>query len=284
MTYHAPTLTDAIRREASKRLGQLEAKHDIKVVFAVESGSRAWGFQSPDSDYDVRGFFVRPAGAYLGLVPPPDVINPGIDELWDIELWDLGKALRLLVKGNATVAEWLQSPLIYDESGPVPYKLRDLMKRHSTPQKSACHYYGLGNTCYKGEISHKPTAMELADMATHGLVPKGITTVNYKKYLYALRAAFCIAWIDRYIEVPPMTMPQLMSHDIIPPDVRDITQTLLTKKATMGEFELGPRIAVLDAFIEDRLAWVKERGLDSLPPSQAFFNEANALLLEAVGV
>ncbi len=280
MTYHAPILTEDVRSEANKRIGRLEAEHDITVVFAIESGSRAWGFQSPDSDYDVRGFYIRPRSAYLGLVAPPETINPGIDGLWDIELWDLGKALRLLVKGNATVAEWLQSPLIYDESTAIPYKLRDLMKRNATPQTAARHYYGLGNGCYQAEINNRLTADQLAADVT----PKGLTTVNYKKYLYALRAAFCISWIDRYLEVPPMTMPQLMSHDIMGYDVRSITQDLLKKKATMGEFEQGPRMPVLDAFIEEKLNWVKSRGFDKLEPTPGFFNEANAILLEAVGL
>lgn len=281
MSYHAPTLTEDARSQANKRLGQLEAKHNIRVVFAVESGSRAWGFQSPDSDYDVRGFFIRPVDSYLGLETPPDVINPGIDEPWDIELWDLGKALRLLVKGNATVAEWLQSPLIYDENGDVPYKLRDLLKRHATPQTAARHYYGLGNGCYNGEIKNRPTK-ETLDSLPEGAQIKGFTTVNYKKYLYALRSAFCISWIDRYLEIPPMTMPQLMSMDIMPAAVRKLTIGLLEKKATMGEFEYGTRIPELDEFIEGRLAWVKSRGFDKLEPTQKFFEEANTLLLRAL--
>ena len=282
MTFIAPTLTEDVRREASKRLGQLEAKHGIKVIFAVESGSRAWGFPSPDSDYDVRGFYVRPAADYLGLTMPPDTINPGIDGLWDVELWDVGKALRLMCfKNNATVSEWLQSPLIYDENTEVPFKLRDLLKRHATPQKAAAHYYGLGNGCYQGEIKNRPTRAEI-EALPEGTQIKGFTTVNYKKYLYALRAAFCIAWIDRYLEIPPMTMPQLMSHDIMGYDVRAITQDLLKKKATMGEFEAGYRMPILDDYIEEKLAWVKSRGFDKLGPSPEFIAEANALLLEAV--
>lgn len=284
MSFTAPTLPLDVYGEANNRLGRVEAEDNVTIVFAVESGSRAWGFPSPDSDNDVRFFYVRPLSHYLGLTTPRDVIERPIEGVWDLNGWDLRKALTLLVRGNATVAEWLASPLIYREHGPLPYKIRDLIKRNSSAEASARHYFGLTRQCYEGEINNRPSAEVLAQHERDGVVIKGFTEVNLKKYLYAIRGACAIAWIQRYDEVPPMTLPQLLSHDIIPQAARDEIALLLGRKATMGEFGHGTRIAPLDVFIESMIAWVKEKGFDKLPPNAAFEREANQLLLDALGV
>lgn len=284
MSYHAPELTREAYGEANMRLGKIESSEGVTILFATESGSRAWGFPSPDSDYDVRYLYVRPISRYLGMKEPRDVLGPEIDGLWDMHGWDLRKAMQLLVKGNATVAEWLSSPLIYREHGPFPYKLRDLIKRNASPVASARHYYGLTKGCYHGEISNRPTAEENARNAAAGVIVKGLTTVNLKKYFYAARGAAAIAWVRRYDEVPPMTLPHLMSMDIMPADAREVINRLLGIKATMGELGEGQRQPALDAFIEEQMAWVKENGMDKAPEDVKFAAEANQLLLDALGV
>lgn len=284
MAFTAPTIPLETYGEANIRLGKIESEENVTILFALESGSRAWGFPSPDSDNDVRFFYVRPVSQYLGLKEPRDVIERPIDGLWDLNGWDLKKALGLLVKGNATVTEWLSSPLIYREHGPMPYKLRDLIKRHASPASSARHYFGLARQCYNGEISNRPTAAQNAQNAIDGIQIKGLTQVNLKKYLYAIRACVCIAWIKRYNEVPPMTLPHLMGFDVIPDDARTEIDALLKRKATMGEFGNGDRILALDTFIESQLEWVKGQGFDKLLPTEAFADEANQLLLDALGI
>lgn len=284
MSFHAPELTREAFGEANMRLGKVEAEENVTILYAVESGSRAWGFPSMDSDFDVRFAYIRPISRYLGLKEPRDVIERPIEGLWDLNGWDLGKALRLLVNGNATVAEWLSSPLIYREHGPFPYKMRDLIKRNASPASSARHYYGLTNTCYKSEIGCRPTAAQNAENAAAGVTIKGLTQVRMKKYFYAVRGACAIAWVRRYDEVPPMTLPALMSHDVIPSDAREITMRLLEAKAAMGELGDGQRQPALDAFIEEQIAWVKANGMDKPVDNVAFTAEANQLLLDALGV
>lgn len=281
--YTAPELPRDLLVEGTIRLGKIEAAYGVTILMAIESGSRAWGFPSPDSDNDVRFFYTRPLSQYVGLDEPRDVIEQPIDGLWDVNGWDLRKAVKLLVGGNATVTEWLSSPLIYREHGPLPYRLRDLIKRHASPEASARHYFGLTQSCYNGSISNRPTAAHMASLP-HGTIIKGITVVNQKKYLYAIRGALSIAWIERYSEVPPMTMPHLMSHDIMPGVVRAELNALLVRKATMGECMDGPRIAVFDDFIERQIAWVKSSGMDKLPVNAEFKAEANQLLLDALGI
>lgn len=284
MSFTAPQLPLEVYGEANMRLGKIEAEHNATILLAVESGSRAWGFPSPDSDNDVRFFYVRPLSHYVGLAESRDVIETPIDGLWDVNGWDLRKALQLLVKGNATVAEWLASPLIYREHGPFPYRLRDLIKRHASEEASARHYYGLTSKCYAGEIKNRPTKLEIDEAGANGQIFKGLTKVNLKKYFYAIRGACAIAWIERYSEIPPMTLPALLAQDIIPAPARAEVNRLLGVKATMGEVGEGYRIAALDEFIEASLGWVKARGFDSLQPSPLFAQEANQLLLDALGV
>src|SRR5262245_38910826 len=102
-------LSAEVREEVHRRLARIETENDARILFAVESGSRAWGFHSPDSDYDVRFLYVRSQDAYLGLYPPRDVIETPIEGLYDVNGWDLGKAMRLMIRGNSVIQEWLAS-------------------------------------------------------------------------------------------------------------------------------------------------------------------------------
>jgi len=287
MSHTAPTLSPALLAEGNRRLGKIEATHNCTILLAVESGSRAWGFPSPDSDNDVRFFYMRPLRSYLAIDPERDVIELPIDGDWDVNGWDITKALRLMVKGNATVGEWLNSPLIYSESTDFPFRLRDLMATYADPRLSARHYYGLANTCYKGEIANRPTAEKIDEIARidPDLRFKGPTEVTLKKYFYAVRAAAAITWIEKYNEVPPMTIQALMARDTMPWDVRGLVNQLMNAKATMGEkFGTGRRMKVLDDYIELKIGWVKDQGFDKLLPDPEFAAAANTLLLDTLGV
>ena len=107
-----------MQKEILKTLDQIEAQNNVKILYACESGSRAWGFPSPDSDYDVRYLYIRPVESYLKLFSERDVIEGPIDEVKDFVGWDLQKALKLLMKGNAPLIEWVRSPIVY----PVLFK------------------------------------------------------------------------------------------------------------------------------------------------------------------
>lgn len=111
-----------------KDLARIERQHGVRILLAVESGSRAWGFPSPDSDYDVRFLYVHPADWYLALDPRRDVIEQPISKDLDINGWDLRKALHLLCRSNATLGEWLVSPIVYKEDRAAAQMLRRLSK------------------------------------------------------------------------------------------------------------------------------------------------------------
>jgi predicted nucleotidyltransferase len=109
----AHPIDPSIREAILGKLQDVEAKHDVRVLYACESGSRGWGFASPDSDYDVRFIFVRPAREYLRVMPVRDVIEETPGPVFDVNGWDVRKALQLLAKGNATLVEWISSPVMY---------------------------------------------------------------------------------------------------------------------------------------------------------------------------
>src|SRR5262249_24310191 len=131
-----PTLVAAI----DGKLAAIAERERVRMLIAVESGSRAWGFPSPDSDYDCRFIYVRPRDAYLSLVPPRDVIELPSDAIFDVNGWDLAKALRLLLKGNAVVIEWLISPFVYAGDGAFRDDMLGLARQAARPAAIARHY------------------------------------------------------------------------------------------------------------------------------------------------
>lgn len=121
-------------------LSQLEVKESVKILFAVESGSRAWGFPSKDSDYDVRFVYVRKPWDYINVYQRRDVIERPITDVLDISGWDLSKAFGLLRKSNPALMEWLQSPIVYQEAQPHADAFRQLAEGAFLPLAS-CHHY-----------------------------------------------------------------------------------------------------------------------------------------------
>src|SRR5688500_16659645 len=102
-------MTDEIKKE----LLRLEIQHDIKILYAVESGSRAWGFDSTDSDWDVRFFYIHKLDWYLKIDDRKDNQEEILPNNIDLVGWELKKALRLFRKSNPLMLEWLRSPIVY---------------------------------------------------------------------------------------------------------------------------------------------------------------------------
>ncbi len=259
-------LTAEVRAEAERRLDAIERDHGVRILMAVESGSRAWGFPSPDSDYDVRFLYVRPARGYLKLDPPRDVIETPIEGLWDVNGWDLGKALRLLRKGNAVVVEWLRSPLVYRETGSIPDRMRILTERFSNPADAARHYYPLLHAHYGRDIA------KAGD-------------IKLKRYFYSIRAAAALTWLRERGTVPPMDLPSLVAGGVISDETRAVLDPMIATKARTVELGFAPRIPVLDAYIEQALAWgaqacaAREAARDPV-----FEAAADRLFLQAIGL
>ena len=105
-------VSESMKSEIVAQIQGIESTHDVTVLYACESGSRGWGFASPDSDYDVRFIYVHRLPWYFQVSPGRDVIEVPISGDLDINGWELRKALGLIKKGNATLIEWLDSPVV----------------------------------------------------------------------------------------------------------------------------------------------------------------------------
>lgn len=176
------------------RLAALERQHDIRILYAVESGSRGWGFASADSDYDVRFLYVHRPEWYLGqkLKAQADTIDLPVEEtpagVLDISGWDLEKALGLLEHGNASLIEWLSSPLIYIERGGLARQMREIAQRKASFYRLWHHYSGMFRTAAK-QYEHEP---------------------GIKRWFYVVRPLFMMLWIERKRMPPPMRFDAVM--------------------------------------------------------------------------
>ena len=228
--------------EIREKLDEIEKKENVRILHAVESGSRSWGFASPDSDYDVRFVYVRPREEYLSIEEPRDVIEYQLDEVLDINGWDLKKALRLFARGNATLFEWSGSPIVY-RTTPEWSRVRKVSKQYFTEKTAVCHYYGTANSTYREYLQGE--------------------MVRYKKYFYALRPLLAAEYIERYHEAPPVLFEELLKLEL-PAELRASLDELLEIKKRTTEKEENPQMPVIRAFIEEELKKQREIG-DSLP-------------------
>lgn len=187
---------DELRSLAAERLAGIAAAHGVKILYACESGSRAWGFPSPDSDYDIRFIYAHAPEWYYSIEEGRDVIEAPIErhELGEIDLggWDLRKALRLARKSNPVIWEWLQSPIAYlQDTTRASAAIRRSIDPCFSPV-SACHHYL--------SICRRTMEAELK-----------LPEVKIKKYFYMLRPLLAAAWIERYRSAPPMELEPLLA-------------------------------------------------------------------------
>lgn len=214
-------------------LDSVERDHDAKILIAIESGSRAWGFPSPDSDFDCRFVYVRRLNDYLSPWAPRDVIEmPMIGDM-DVNGWDLGKALKLMLKGNAVIIEWLMSPIVYRGDRDFRYDLLSLAHAHADRESIARHYLHLG---VRQRNSYFANGKEVA----------------LKKIFYALRPAAALRWMRLHpaATLPPMHFPTLLSESEPPADIVPIVEDLLARKAMTKELGTGRLPQPIKLFID----------------------------------
>ncbi len=236
-------MTDFNRHEAidpdievriMETLSQIEKKHDVKILHAVESGSRAWGFHSPNSDYDVRFFYVHKRDWYLSIYPGRDVIELPIDEVYDVSGWDLKKTLHLALKSNAVVMEWLQSPIIYQTDSNFTAALEKFCISSFGQKPLMHHYLNLGVRQVDQTWRSSPN-------------------VQIKKYFYMIRPAMALRWMARHegrVDVP-MNLQKLMVESDVPQDVQNLLLNLIDRKKKCEEREVVERIGILDDFMAE---------------------------------
>lgn len=227
-------LAAPVRERVLAELAAIEQRHDVRVLFACESGSRGWGFASPDSDYDVRFLYVHRPEWYLRVEAQRDVIELPIDDELDVAGWELRKALRLLRRSNPTLFEWLDSPLVYREVPAVTERLRALAPGFYSSLKGRWHYLAMAHKNFRGHLQGD--------------------SVRLKKYFYVLRPLLAVAWLDAGLGVPPMRFADLAEAMVHDTALAEEINALLAVKMESGEARYGPRYPRIHAFIEQAVA------------------------------
>lgn len=226
------TMDPAVVSAIDVRLDDVEADHDVRIPWAIESGSRAWGFPSPDSDDDCRFLYISRTEDYLSLRRRRDVIETPLDKIFDVNGWDVRKALGLMVKGNATVGEWLRSPIVYRGDT----QLRDTLPRLAD---DVVDRFAL--TRHHLHVARN----QLSPLAEGGSI---------KKFFYVLRPAMTLRWLRVHDSaVPPMALGRLLEESEVSDRVRRATDQLVAEKARTREMGQVPIPCLLQELVDEEL-------------------------------
>lgn len=218
-----------------ENLARIEQEHNVRILYALESGSRAWGFASRDSDYDVRFIYIHPVEWYLSIRDKRDVIECPISDDLDICGWDLRKALGLIRKSNPPLFEWLGSPIVYLDRYGLAESLRGMMREFVSPRQCIYHYLHTARNNFKRYLSDD--------------------IVRLKKYFYVLRPLLGCIWVEKHNSMPPTEFLRLYEDAELAPDLKKSIDGLLTRKMAGDELDKEPKIEVLNQFLEERITW-----------------------------
>ena len=240
-----------------EKLAEIEQRENVRILHCVESGSRAWGFASPDSDFDVRFIYVRPKDFYLRLDKTRDVIEWQLDETLDINGWDLQKALGLLHKSNPTLFEWNNSPIVY-KTTPEWKEISDIISHYFQQKSGLYHYLSTAKSNYREYL--------------HG------ETVCLKKYFYVLRPLLACRWILEKQTPPPMLFSQLAKaclDEALVPAVNE----LLRMKMNTPELGEGKRIDVINNYLDASIEEIEELLKEYPSDDPKSWDELNSIFL-----
>ena len=248
-------IPDAKRAVILSQLDEIEREEGVRILFAIESGSRAWGFPSPDSDFDVRFVYAHDEDWYLSVYPGRDVIEKPLVDDWDVNGWDIRKAIGLLMKS---------SPVHYMWNDNAVSALQAFAGRYVTPESCLAHYYHLGARQWDRCIN-------------------GRDVVNLKKYFYALRPALALRWVRMNPDqLPPMNFQRLVDGT----DISEATQAriaeLLVRKSRSSEMGAGARVPELDEIIQSEFDRAAATGLPKLERTDELKAEADTLFRKLV--
>ncbi|MGB1039693.1 MAG: nucleotidyltransferase domain-containing protein [Flavobacteriales bacterium] len=194
------------------KLKEIEAEKNIKILFACESGSRAWGFPSPDSDYDVRFIYVHNAAWYLNLWEKRDTIQFMTSDLLDGSGWDLRKALRLLAKSNASLLGWLYSPMVYFGDELFLKDIQRLAKENNNPVSTFFHFHSMSKRFLEFDPKDK---------------------VKLKSLFYAMRTALAATWAREKGTIPPVLFYELL--ELVSEETKEKIVDLIKLKESKNE-------------------------------------------------
>jgi len=254
---------EAIRNEIIEQLRRIEQEEQVRILYACESGSRAWGFPSQDSDYDVRFIYVRRPEWYLSIREGRDVIERPISDQLDISGWDLRKALGLYRKSNPPLLEWLQSPIRYAEPYHTADQLRTLSAQAFSPKACMFHYLHMARGNFRTYLQGEQ--------------------VRIKKYFYVLRPILACEWIDQLGEMPPMAFDKLVER-LLPRQgaLWHEVEQLLERKKSGEELDYEPRQEAIHAYIAEQLPSLEKRAQTLKAADSPIDEQLDRVFIEAL--
>jgi predicted nucleotidyltransferase len=226
-------INSSVRTEIQGELLRIAEDNNIRILYACESGSRAWGFASPESDYDIRFIFLHPTSWYLSVLPQDDGMDLFIDKELDINGWDIRKVLRLMMKSNITAYEWLQSPIVYQTDEDFKAAISSLSQHFFQARSSIQQYLSLAGNAFR-RISEE-------------------SEINVQKYLYVMRPLLAAMWIAQYKSAAPMTFAELLP--LLKPfsNIEAIVLKLWEKALLPNEKNIIKPIQELNDFIQKEI-------------------------------
>jgi uncharacterized protein len=254
-------------------LEQIEKDYDVKILYACESGSRAWGFPSEESDYDIRFIYIHKREWYLSIdqrrdvleVPKHDKLSIPVDKLLDLNGWELTKALRLFRKSNPPLLEWLRSNIVYYQAYDVIKKMKEMESQIFSPISGIHHYLKMAKGNYRDHLKREE--------------------MKIKRYFNILRPLLASKWIEKYNEFPPNGFNQLL-EDLLPTgEIRTIIDDLINQKMAGEVLAHSPRTEVILQFLENEIRhleqYVKDLAVDIPDPTERL-NQLFRLTLDEV--
>lgn len=240
-------IDESIRTDVLAKLNELAQQHQVTIINAIESGSRAWGFPSPDSDYDVRFIYAHQPEWYIQLTPERDVIELPVSAVLDIGGWDLRKAMQLANNGNTVIQEWMISPLVYQQHRDLADRLRAMVASTFNAKASFHHY---------------------ASMAKSMLALLDEPNIKLKKFFYISRATLSAWWIAREQTMPTIVFSDLVHGLTDNQELIEAFQHQIQEKATKTEAEIGEIDPMCLEFIRKTYQELMAVDTNALPPRQ----------------
>jgi predicted nucleotidyltransferase len=250
-----------MKESIDQQIKAIEQNNQVTILFACESGSRAWGFASPDSDYDVRFIYAQPRNNYLSIRERNDTIELPVNEVLDVNGWDIRKALQLFLKSNAPLYEWLQSPIVYKAESDFSTALKELMPAYFSHRAGCHHYLSIVRNTFENDLQGDQ--------------------VKLKRTFYALRSLLAGLWIVENRSLPPMEFSKLRTL-ITDHDWNEAIDDLLERKKTANEKALIAPVTLIQQWIEKTLIYCKEQS-DAMEPIKHDIAALDALFRKYIG-
>ena len=239
-----------------EKLQSLEKEKNIEILLAIESGSRSWGFASPDSDYDIRFIYKHSTDWYLSPWEKRDTIEFLTEDDLDGSGWDLKKTFQLLNKSNVPLLEHLYSHIFYVKNDAFLDKIKPLTKETFSPIAVAHHYLSIVKKYWESCNNNE---------------------VKLKDYFYCLRTTLAAKWIVEKETFPPVIFHKMLN--LLPLEIKTKVDFLLTIKSEKGEKYKHPKDKELSFYLRTEIE-ILSRKAKSLKAGNLNKKEAEKAFVE----